>query len=120
MGLEPEGVLGPKTRLSQGFLGPEKRPEYGPAKTRSDLALTALRQIENHCCEEEKREGNGEVPTPSAILRRIRVTGHRLSGSAWSRAKRNNQVVSTPLYFWTSSKTLPAPLTTQVRGSSST
>ena len=49
LGLEPEGVLGPKTRLSQGFLGDEKRSEYGTAKTRGDPALTALGHVKNDC-----------------------------------------------------------------------
>ena len=120
MGLEPKGALGPEAGLSQSPLGHEEGLKNRAPKSRGYLALSPCRQIESQSSEYEKDQGNGEASTPSALLRRIRVAGHRRSSSAWSGAKGMNQVVSTVLYFWTSSRILPAPLTTQVRGSSST
>ncbi len=90
------------------------RSHLGPS------ALDLRGKVKGQGGKKEEDQGNGEVPAPSALLRRIGVAGHRLSSSAWSGARGMNQVVRTFLYFWTSSRILPAPLTTQVRGSSST
>ena len=120
LSLEPEGVFRPEPSPGNGLLGKDERLENRSPQAFGNLALGPGREIQGQSGEEKKSQGDIKIPAPSALLRRIRVASHRLSSSAWSGTKEMNQVARTFLYFWKSSRILPAPRTTQVRGSSST
>ena len=120
LSLKPESFLGSVPSPGDSLLGQDKWPENRRPEPFGKLALRPGREIEGQCRKEEERQGYINTPASSALLRRICVACHRLSSSAWSGEKKWNQVARTFLYFGKSSRILPAPLTTQVRGSSST
>ena len=85
LGMKAEGILGPELGLGHELLGQDEGAQHGRGEAVGYPELGLRRQKEDQHGQQKGPEGNGEIPPPSALVRRIGITDHTPSRSAWSR-----------------------------------